>query len=57
MVNVQEITQKVVSEVMDSFTPEPNSEMEAQIVRTTAQVTARILEEYQRHNRIGWPIH
>lgn len=57
MVNVQEITQKVLSEVIDSFTPESNSEMETQIAQTTAHVTARILEEYQKQNRVGWPIH
>lgn len=57
MIDVQDITQRVVDEVISTLAPAHNGEMEAQIVRTSADVAARILEEYQRQNRMGWPVH
>lgn len=57
MIDVQSITQQVIDEVMSSMPSARSEEMEAHIVKTSADVTARILNEYQRKAQMGWPMH
>ena len=52
MTDVQTITDKVLAEVMQSLPPE-RADL-ADVAKTSADITARILAEYHRKERMGF---